>query len=232
MGSRPLVIVAIVVVTLVVVTGIVAFNLPKSAEQREQIARELMSGVTASASANAESLLATGAFADFGVGNGIKLVRVRIVDDLNLHFELAATKDIALAEAPRVCLVGPYSAPDDAGLEDRCWGEPDISAQVDSALVPADGQRVLRAGSPIAVDAQLRRGETRCDYSPGDWLLQVKLNPLVDGTAAGARYLDDVEFEIPVPEHGPLQLLLTDKTRYCGLATVIYTEQGEPEVAE
>jgi hypothetical protein len=231
MSARSVVALIAAAVVVAVAGLIIVLGQSKSPEQREQAADELAGAVSASANVDSTSLLATGAFADFGLGKGIRLVHVRIIDDLEVEVSLAATRDVALAEDPRLCLVGPYSAPDDAGLEDRCWGEPDLSSVVAAQAGWADGQRALHAGRPLVVRAELSRGDQRCDYSPGDWLLEVKLNPLVDGSPAGARYITDTHFSVPVPEHGPLQLLLTDQTRYCGLATAIIDAQGEPELA-
>jgi hypothetical protein len=231
MSARTLLALVAAAIVIGLAAAILLLAQPKSAEQREQAADDLAGTVSASAVTQSTSLLATGAFADFGLGRGISLVHVRIVDDLNLQVTLSATREVALADDPRLCLVGPFSAPDDAGLEDRCWGQPDLSAVTAEQAGWADGQRLLHAGQPLVIDATLRRGDVRCDYSPGDWVLEVKLNPLVDGSPAGARYIGDAHFSVPIPEHGPLPLLLTDQTRYCGLATAIVNEQGEPETA-
>ena len=85
------------------------------------------------------------------------------------------------------------------------------------------------ADAPLPVSATLQRGQVRCDYPPGKWVLEIKADPLVDGTAMGARYLPEAGFEVPFATPGPLTLL--KQTRYCGLANVVYREQGEPPVA-
>ena len=79
---------------------------------------------------------------------------------------------------------------------------------------------------------ELNRGTQRCDYPPGQWELELKLNPIVDGSAAGARYVPDTTFDVPISETGRLTLLPTTETRYCGLATAVFQQQGAPEVVE
>jgi hypothetical protein len=172
--------------------------------------------------------VATGAFADFGLnGGGTRLVRVRIVDSIGLGLRIASDQEIVLADPPVVCLVGPYSAPDDAGLESPCWGDPDLSALLTSRLTKnADNHYVLRT-TPIMLDTTLQRGTQRCDYPPGKWEVELKLNPV---GGEGARYVPDTTFEVPIADAGPLQLLPTTQTRYCGLATAVVQQQGEPEV--
>ena len=94
------------------------------------------------------------------------------------------------------------------------------------------GHYLLTPGQPIDLDVQLGRGTQRCDYPPGKWQVELKLNPIVEGGPVGARYLPDTEFDVPIPSTGPLQLLPTTETRYCGLATAVVQQQGEPEVIE
>jgi hypothetical protein len=202
---------------------------PRSPEQREAAARELLSGVHVSATVAGSSLADAHAIADFGLNEGVRLVRVRIVDGLILGLRVESTHSVALAGPPLFCLVGPFSAPDDAGLSDRCWGEPDLSVVVAGGL-PSDqgGHTMFAADAPVTVSATLQRGDVRCDYPPGKWTLEIKVDPLVDGTAMGARYLPDVGFEVPFATPSPLTLLA--QTRYCGLASVVYREQGEPPV--
>jgi hypothetical protein len=202
---------------------------PRSPEQREAAARELLSGVHVSATVAGSSLAAAHAIADFGLNEGVRLVRVRIVEGLSLELRIDATHPVALAAAPLFCLVGPFSAPDDAGLSDRCWGEPNLGVVVAGGL-PTDqaGHPMFPADAPATLSATLQRGDVRCDYPPGKWVLEVKVDPLLDGTAMGARYLPDVGFEVPFATPAPLTLLA--QTRYCGLASVVYREQGEPPV--
>jgi hypothetical protein len=147
---------------------------------------------------------------------------------MELDLQIAADQEIVLAEAPVLCLVGPYSAPDDAGLESPCWGEPDLSALLAAELtLNADDHYVLST-TPVNVSTTLQRGTQRCDYPPGKWQVELKLNPA--GSSEGGRYIPDTTFDVPITDAGPLQLLPTTQTRYCGLATAVVQQQGEPEV--
>jgi hypothetical protein len=222
-------------VSLVLPLGILlaACSLALTGEQPDQ--RDAVLGrIKLTPTAGDAALVATGAIADFGVnGGGARQVRVRIVDSLDVGVGITTDRDITLAEPPIICLVGPYSAPDDAGLSSPCWGQPDLTSLLLPKLAQdAAGHYLLSAGQPIELDAQLNRGTERCDYPPGRWEVELKLNPLVDGGAAGARYVPDTEFDVPLPSTGPLQLLPTTETRYCGLATAVVQQQGEPEVVE
>lgn len=205
---------------------------PRSPEQRLEAAKELVAAVHVSATVDASSLVATNAIADFGIDEGIRLVRVRIVNELRVSIRIEADHDIALAEPARLCLVGPYSAPDDAGLSDPCWGSPDLgellAAQLES---DAAGHPILREDRPILVAASLVRGDARCDYPPGEWHVEVVLNPLVDGSPVGDLYPPHVTLDVPLEraDAPPLAEVLED--RYCGLASAVYREQGEPPVA-
>jgi hypothetical protein len=229
MLPRPLIYLVALMVVLTAVAIVILAAAPKTAEQRAAEAKTLREAIHLAPAVADVELIATGAVADFGIDNGVRLVRVRIVEHMAVRIEISATREVTLAEKARLCLVGPDSAPDDAGLEDRCWGQPDVS----DLLVDYQGERsVLRPGEPIVLESVIRRGDVRCDYAPGEWVLQVKLNPLVDGIPAGAEYLPDTPFQVAIPQHGPLPYLKTDRTRYCGLATRIYHEQGEPEVME
>jgi len=176
-------------------------------------------------------LVATSAFADFGVqSGGIRLVRVRIVDSMDLALRVTSDQEIVLAEPPVLCLVGPYSAPDDAGLESPCWGEPDLSTVLASKLTRNADNHYVLGTTPIELDTTLQRGTQRCDYPAGKWEVELKLNPV--GSSDGARYVPDATFDVPIGNAGPLPLLPTTQTRYCGLATVIVQQQGEPEVIQ
>lgn len=223
-----------IVVALAVATAVVVWawagTRPRSPEQREAAARELLSGVHVSMTAATSSLVAAHAIADFGLKDGVRLVRVRILDALTLEVRIESTDTVVLAEPPLFCLVGPFSAPDDAGLSDRCWGEPDLTVvAADELPRDAGGHPMFPADAPpVIVSATLQRGDVRCDYPPGKWLLEIKVDPLVDGIAMGGRYLPDVGFEVPFATPAPLTLLA--QTRYCGLANVVYGEQGEPPV--
>ena len=222
------IVVALAVVAAVVVWAWISAR-PRSPEQREAAARELVSGIHISTTLASSSLAAADAIADFGIDEGIRLVRVRILDGLALDVRIETTSSVVFAEPPLFCLVGPFSAPDDAGLSDPCWGEPDLSVVVAGGL-PHDqgGHPMFLADSPLTVAATLQRGHVRCDYPPGKWVLEVKVDTLVDGTPMGARYLPEVGFEVPFATPAPLTLLA--QTRYCGLASAVYREQGEPPV--
>lgn len=204
---------------------------PLSPGQRQARARELLSSVHVSAIVLSASLTATSAFADFGVESGVRLVRVRIVNDLHLTLRIEAAQRLSLAEPLQICLVGPDSAPDDAGLTNPCWGEPDLGELVAAQLATDDvGHPFVGAHRAIVVNAALRRGQTRCDYPPGQWHLQVAANPVIDGSALGPTDLTGV-VELPWKTTTALPLLRTDQTRYCGLATAVYLQQGGPPVS-
>lgn len=188
--------------------------------------------VRVSATVVASSLVATDAIADFGVEEGIRMVKVRILDELRLELGIDVEGSVVLAGPPRVCLVGPFWAPDDAGLTDRCWGEPDLGGLLAAQLATdAAGHPVLDRDRPIAVAATLRRGDVRCDYPPGSWQLEVRLEPLANGVPAGAVDLPPVDISVPADVGNPLPLSLVRESRYCGLANVVFREQGEPPIA-
>jgi hypothetical protein len=193
--------------------------------------KELRDGIRPSVSVKSDVLVATIAFADPDVDLPPKPVRVRIVDRLDLEARVETAHDVSLASDPRFCLVGPYSAPNEGGLEDPCWGDPDLSALM-LAQMPRDaaGHPMFRAGSPLTVATTIARGESRCDYAGGSWRLEVKLDVLFDGTASGAEYLPDTTFDVPFAHEGALPLVPTAQTRYCGLATLVVRDQGEPAV--
>jgi hypothetical protein len=192
---------------------------------------DLVAGVRVSVDVADSSLLATEAVADFGIEEGVRMVRVRIVDELDLDIRIETTETLTLAGPPRVCLVGPYSAPDDAGLSDRCWGEPDLGGLLAQRLTTdPTGHPMLLAGQPIVLSGGLQRGTVRCDYPPGAWQLEVTLEPLLDGSSSGRIELPPVGIGVPYLVADPLRLVLLD-TRYCGLATVVFRDQGEPPVA-
>jgi hypothetical protein len=174
---------------------------------------------------------ATGMSADRGLGEdgGIHFIDVRIVTELGLDLTLTSSEDLDLASAPRLCLTGPYWNPLDAGLSDRCWGEPDLTSLLEAQLGrTTDGRVIMPAGEPIEFHLDLRRGDVRCDYPPGSWDLELSLEP-----APGERvYLDDVEIEVPLePEGTVLPFYYTGETRFCTYAQTILLEQGEPTTA-
>jgi hypothetical protein len=76
------------------------------------------------------------------------------------------------------------------------------------------------------VAIELSRGEARCDYAPGQWRLEVSVEPIVDGASAGLIDLPTVEIAIPF---SPDDVVIEVRpSRYCGLAETIFKEQGEP----
>jgi len=204
---------------------------PRSPEERLRAARESLAEVRVSASVVASSLVATHAIADLGIEEGVRMVKVRILDELQMELRVETGGRVALVGPPRVCLVGPFWAPDDAGLSDRCWGEPDLGELLAAQLTTdAAGHTTLEADRPIVLAARLRRGDVRCDYPPGDWHLEVQLEPLVDGSSAGVMELPPVRLSVPPDVANTQPLTLIEATRYCGLANVVYREQGEPSV--
>ena len=177
------------------------------------------------------SLGATQAIADFGLEEGIRMVPVRIVEDLALEVRLETPRDVTLAEAPRLCLTGPFWNPLDAGLSDRCWGDPDLAALLTEAMpADADGRVTLRAGSPVVLQADLARGDERCDYPPGDWLLEVDAEPVVDGVTLPRQEIAEVPLTVPLEEDGALAWRNNSDTRFCSFTAAVYTRQGEPEI--
>jgi hypothetical protein len=222
----------VAVVAVVIAVAAVAIRMatqPRSASQRLEAAQRVVSAIHVVLTASGSSLAAATAVADFGVGRDVRLVHVRILDELHLELMIEAPADIVLAEAPRICLVGPFPAPDDAGLTDRCWGEPDLGALVAEQLVADAAGRPQLARGPLLVSAVLRRGDVRCDYPPGTWQVETSFNPLIDGTPAGSQDLPPVDLVVPFAGTQPLQLV--KPSRYCGLASQIYNEQGEPPMA-
>ncbi len=193
-------------------------------------ARDLASAIAVTVTVDDSSLLAGRAIADFGIGNEVRLVRVRIVDGLRLTVRLSSDVDVELARGPTACLVGPYSAPDDAGLSIPCWGEPDLGLELAAQLATTSiGQPILRADRPVELVVDLRRGEVRCDYAPGEWRLDASVEPIVAGASAGPVDLSPVEVVIPFGLDD--SLVETSSSRYCGLAETIVKQQGEPAIA-
>jgi hypothetical protein len=224
--------IALALVFVAAVAFAAASGVLRSPADRMSTARTLADAIDVSATVTRSSLDATSAIADFGLEGGVRLVQVRVLDEVDLHLVLAARQTVVLAEPPRVCLVGPFSAPDDGGLSDRCWGTPDLGDTVAAALrIDGSGHPLLDEGRAIDVAATVRRGDTRCDYPPGDWLLEITVDPVVDGTAAGPVELAPLTVPIPLEARGTaLPLLGILQTRYCGLAARIYNDQGEPAV--
>ena len=182
-----------------------------------------------------ESLQATSNPADPGLdeGGGIHWVDVRIVSDLVIDVRLEADRDVVLASAPRLCLVGPFWNPLDAGLSDRCWGQPDLSELLAGRLAhDVDGHFVLPGKTPIEVHAPIERGTERCDYPPGDWQLEVAIEPLIDGEPAARVYLPDVKLHVPFGDDAPLEYVISRDTRFCSYADAIFRRQGKPVIPD
>jgi len=228
--GRRLVAVAVVAVAVATVLATWTLTRPRSPEERFAAARELASRITVTAVVEDSSLLGGRAIADFGVGNEVRLVRVRIVDQLRLSVRLVSDVDVELATALTACLVGPYSAPDDAGLSVPCWGEPDLGGALATRLsTGATGHPALLTARPVDVTVELSRGDARCDYAPGRWRLEVSVEPIVDGASAGEIDLPTVDVAIPF---SPDDVVIEVRdSRYCGLAETIFKEQGEPVTA-
>jgi hypothetical protein len=198
---------------------------------RPATADELFGGITVTASVEGSSLGATQAIADFGLEEGIRMVPVRIVEDLALVVRLETPRDVVLAGAPRLCLTGPFWNPLDAGLDDRCWGDPDLAALLAQAMpADADGRVTLRARSPVVLRTELGRGDERCDYPPGDWLLEVDAEPVVDGVTLPRQDITEVPLTVPLEEEGALAWRSNSDTRFCSFTAAVYTRQGEPTI--
>ena len=198
---------------------------------RPATADELFDGITVTATVDESSLGATQAIADFGLEEGIRMVPVRIVEDLALEVRLETPRDVTLAGAPRLCLTGPFWNPLDAGLDDRCWGDPDLAALLARAMpADADGRVTLRAGSPVVLQAELARGDERCDYPPGDWLLEVDAEPVIDGVTLPRQEITKVPLTVPLEEGGALAWRSNSDTRFCSFTAAVYTRQGEPTI--
>jgi hypothetical protein len=175
--------------------------------------------VRVTAAARPISIAASHAIAD-SLDTGPGLVEVAVVDELAISLRLVSERDLALAGPLQLCLVGPFPAPDDAGLIDRCWGDPDPGAVLAPDLErDAAGHPILRAGEPITLDATIARGEVRCDYPPGDWHLEVVLTPLVDGHGWTDVALPPVPIAVDALGMDPVRELIRPESRYCGMAT-------------
>ena len=198
---------------------------------RPPTADELIGGITVTTSVDGSSLGATQAIADFGLEEGIRMVPVRIVEDMALEVQLQTPRDVTLAAAPRLCLTGPFWNPLDAGLDDRCWGDPDLAALLAQAMpADADGTVTLRADSPVVLRTELVRGDERCDYPPGDWLLEVDAEPVVDGVTLPRQDIAEVPLTVPLEDDGALAWRSNSDTRFCSFTAAVYTRQGEPEI--
>ncbi len=173
--------------------------------------------------------VATRALTDYGLEIGARYVAVRILSQVQLEVRVLADADVVLADYPRTCLIGPFSMPDYAGLSDGCWGQPDISRLL-WAQLPTNGagRPVLRGGRAVTLSAALERDAGSCDYPPGDWRLEVQIDPFVEGTISRPLDIAPTQLHLLARSPGPLQLVKL--TNYCGIANVVYHEQGEPEL--
>ena len=94
----------------------------------------------------------------------------------------------------------------------------------------ADGRVTLRAGSPVVLRADLARGDERCDYPPGDWLLEVDAEPVIDGVTLPRQEITKVPLTVPLEEGGALAWRSNSDTRFCSFTAAVYTRQGEPTI--
>ena len=234
LGRRgPLVLVsALVVLILAVVLWATRAPPPRSAEERDAAATELLAGIRISTHISGSSLAASKALVDFLAEDDVRLVLVRVVDELNLEVQIETSQAVAFKDPPTFCLIGPFAAPDDAGYSSPCWGTPEVGALL-AAQLPVDGagHPTFPAGEPMVLSATVQRGGQRCDYPPGRWLLRVEADPLVDGVPTGARQLAEMAFDVPWSKTDRLPFLPVSTVAYCGLANTVYREQGEPAIA-
>lgn len=227
-----LVVSALVVLVLALALRDRPDSVPHTAEERETLAQQQLAAIRISTTLTGSSMAATKALVDFLPENDVRLVFVRIVDEIDLELRIETDGELTFSEPPRICLIGPFSAPDDGGFSSPCWGAPEVGELVVAQLgADAAGHAVLPRDRVIKIAATVQRVGGRCDYPPGQWLLRVEADPLVDGVPMGARRLPDVAFEVPYLGTGPLPFIPVSAMRYCGLANVVYREQGEPEVA-
>ena len=198
----------------------------------EEVALDLVRGVTAEARVTTDApLVAAAATADFGIEEGLRRVVIRVVDEMAVEVVIVSEDDLVLAEPPSLCLVGPFWNPLDAGLSDRCWGAPDLTAvAADQVPTDPDGRTVLAAGEPAAVEATIARGTERCDYAPGEWTLEITLRPVVGEEAFGPIRIPDVVLDVPYDAAEPLELLPILDTRVCSYPAAVVNRQGEPEL--
>jgi hypothetical protein len=232
-GLRNLILIsALVVVVLAVALWATRPSPPRSAAERQAAATELLTGIRISTTVSGSDLAASKALVDFLAENDVRLVLVRVVDELNLEVHIETNQAVAFKDAPSFCLIGPFAAPDDAGYSSPCWGTPETEARF-AAQLPVDdaGHPTFPAGEPIVLSATVQRGGPRCDYPPGSWLLRVEADPLIDGLATGARQLAEVGFDVPWSRSDRLPSLPVSTVAYCGLANTVYREQGEPAIA-
>jgi hypothetical protein len=156
-------------------------------------------------------------------------VPVRIVEAMDVTITLTSTDGLLLAEAPLVCLYWVDAAPDDAGLDSPCWGLPDLSAML-ADLGAIDEGWALEPGHGVSVGTTVRRGPGTCDYPPGEWVLRLRVVPLVDGSPQEPLFLRS-SFEVPFDGSAVLPDVPLSESRFCGLASEIIVQQGVPPTA-
>jgi hypothetical protein len=199
------------------------------APDRPFVTFEVPAQIDVAASLVKVRLVATRALTDYGLEAGARYVAVRILSHVELEVVLVAASDIVLVDSPTLCLIGPYSMPGYVGLSEPCWGKPDASRLLRARMpVDREGRIVLRGGRPVILSAALTRDIDRCDYPPGAWLLEVGAEALIDGDHTRLE-LGPVELTVPPDSDGPLRLVRP--THYCGIANVVFHEQGEPALA-
>ena len=164
---------------------------PQTPEQRLQRAEELAASVRVAATVTGSSLLAARAIADFGVGGEVRLVRVRILETMHLQLQLETTWTSCSAAHPGSVSSGrtrhrttPGSAIG-AGVT-RTWPPSGRHVGAD-----ANGRVTLHRGEPIEFAVDLRRGDSRCDYAPGTWGIELWLAPVIDGVATADLLAND-----------------------------------------
>ena len=96
----------------------------------------------------------------------------------------------------------------------------------------ADGHLVLPGKTPIEVHATIERGTERCDYPPGDWQLEVAVEPLIDGERSACVYRPDVALHVSFGGGAPLEYAISRDTRLCSYADAILGRQGEPVIRD
>ena len=98
--------------------------------------------------------------------------------------------------------------------------------------MPADasGAVTLRAASPVVLRVPLTRGDERCDYPPGDWLLEVDAEPVLDGTVQPRQDIAAVPLTLPWDVPDALPWRDNSDTRFCSFTAAVYTRQGEPQI--
>ena len=202
---------------------------PAVADDPAAIARELAGHLRVEARVADSSNGVIRASADFGIEEGVRAVPVRIVEDLELRLTITSDREIVFATPPRVCLVGPFWNPLDAGLSDRCWGEPDLGRMVAEGLRRDDGELRVESGDRMSLDATIERGTERCDYAPGEWRLQIDAELRLGATALPRVDVVDIPLDLPLEPVGTvLPFHPNSETRPCSYVAAVYTRQGEP----